>query len=75
MALAELHYDVEEVHAVELELLAEPHIIVKLRQVLIRSDVAKDVQYFFSNLGSIHAGVLPDFQTFTNFAARKSTKG
>jgi hypothetical protein len=56
MALAELHHDVEKVHAVELELLAESLLVVEVRQILIRSDVAEDVQHFDSYLGRCHAG-------------------
>jgi hypothetical protein len=58
MALAELHHNVEEVHAVELELLSKAKRVVELRQVLVRNDVAQNVQNFFSDLGSIHAGIL-----------------
>ena len=44
VALAELHDDVEEVHAVELELLAERHVVLQLRQVFVGSDVAQDIE-------------------------------
>src|SRR5690349_18074523 len=43
VAFAELHDDIQEVHAIELELLAEALLVVELREVFIGGDVAEDI--------------------------------
>ena len=44
IALAQLHHDVEKVHAVELELLAQRHVVLQVAQDLRRSDVAQNIE-------------------------------
>src|SRR5207248_2905175 len=58
VALAEFHDDVEKVHAVELELLAEWLLIDELRKVFVGGDVGKDVEDFLANFGGDHGGFL-----------------
>src|SRR5882672_2336021 len=43
MALAELHDDVEKVHGIELELVAQADLGLDRAQILVRGDVGNDV--------------------------------
>ena len=44
VALAQFHHDVEEVHAVQFELVAERHVLLQLAEVLVGRDVGEDVE-------------------------------
>src|SRR4051812_18143094 len=52
--LAELHDDVEEVHAVELELLAERLVIDDSREVLVRCNIGQNIEDFLAKFGRSH---------------------
>src|SRR5205085_608026 len=54
MPLAELHHDVEEVHAVQLKLLAEGLLGDEARQVLIGGNIGQNIEDFLANIGSGH---------------------
>jgi hypothetical protein len=56
VALAEFHDDIEEVHAVELELLAEVDFVIEVRQIFVGGDVAEDIEDFFTYFGGGHPG-------------------
>jgi hypothetical protein len=53
--LAQLHDDVEEVHAIQFELFAERHILFQMADVFIGSDVREDIGYCFANFFTSHA--------------------
>src|SRR5258707_18839 len=54
VALAELHHDVQKIHAVELELLAERLLIDEGREVFVGGDVGKDIEDFLADFGVGH---------------------
>ena len=54
VALAQLHDDVEKVHAVELELLAERLFGDEARKVFVRSDVGQNVEDFLADISGGH---------------------
>ena len=49
--LPQFHHDVEEVHAVQFELLAERHVLFQIAEVFVRRDVGEDVEDGFSDFG------------------------
>ena len=57
--LAQLHDDVQEVHAVEFQLLAERHVVLQIAEIFVGRDVRQDVEDLFSNLGRRHTACSP----------------
>ena len=58
--LAQLHDDVQEVHAVQFQLVAERHVVLQIAEIFVGGDVRQNVQDLFSNLGRRHAACSPD---------------
>jgi hypothetical protein len=54
VALAQLHHDVEEVHRVERDLVAQPQLGLEAGELLVRRDGADDVLDGFDDLFAGH---------------------
>ena len=59
VALAQFHDDVEEVHAVEFELIAEVHGIVEISEIFVGGDDFEDVEDFFFDVFCGHWSGVP----------------
>ena len=45
MALAELHHDIEEIHGIELQLIAQANLRLDGTEIFVRCDVSNDVDH------------------------------
>src|SRR6202043_1117986 len=73
-ALAQLHHDVQKVHAIEFHLLAQGNVVLQAAQILVRRDVRKYIQDGRANFGGTHAAISPTGSakkvSGTDFAAK-----
>ena len=66
--LPQFHDNVEEVHAVERQLLAERLAVVQGAEIIIGSDVGQDIDDFFADLCGTHCGRRPQTENFLMMA-------